>query len=70
MSEKKVIYKPLGRCSEDGIYHGCWTVYEDGTRKFISKGRGVILLQTILFGKSQKTLTLKLKQELKKKEHL
>ena len=35
---KITIYKPASKLCRDGKYHGCWTIYEDGTRKLITKG--------------------------------
>ena len=31
------IYKPFSKIAKEGMYHGCWSIYEDGTRKLISK---------------------------------
>ena len=33
----ETIYKPASKLCENGKYHGCWSIYEDGTRKLISK---------------------------------
>ena len=34
----EVIYKPVSKLCENGKYHGCWSIYEDGsTRKLIGK---------------------------------
>ena len=67
MSEEKVMYKPLSRCSEDGKYHGCWTVYEDGTRKFISKGRGCYFATNDPFWKDPKDVDFKIKTRAQRK---
>ena len=67
MSKKKIIYKTLSRCSEDGIYHGCWSVYEDGTRKFISKGRGCYFATNDPFWKEPKDADFKIKIRAQKK---
>ena len=61
MTEKKVIYKPVSKRCENGKYHGCWSIYEDSTRKLITKNVRCIYASDDHFGKSQKTLTLKLK---------
>ena len=36
-TEKIIIYKPISKICEGGKYHGCWSIYEDGTRILISK---------------------------------
>ena len=35
---KITIYKPPSKLCRDGKYHGCWAIYEDGTRQLITKG--------------------------------
>ena len=31
------IYKPTSKCCKNGEYHGCFRVYEDGTRPLIGE---------------------------------
>ena len=62
------MYKPLCTCSEDGKYHGCWTVYEDRTRKFISKGRECYFATNDPFWKDPKGVDFKIKTRAKKKQ--
>ena len=31
------IYKPLSKIASNGNYHGCWGIYEDGTRRLITE---------------------------------
>ena len=33
----KTIYRPAGKICKEGKYHGCWSIYEDGTRLLIGK---------------------------------
>ena len=30
------IYKPLSKVAKNGLYHGCWGICEDGTRRLIT----------------------------------
>ena len=39
MSGPKYIYKPISKLCENGKYHGCYSVCEDGTRMLLSKGK-------------------------------
>ena len=34
---KITIYKTLSKLCKNGKYRGCWSIYEDGTRKLITK---------------------------------
>ena len=34
---KITIYKPPSKLWKGGKYHGCWGIYEDGTRQLITK---------------------------------
>ena len=56
---KITIYKPLSKMCKDGKYHGCWSIYEDGTRMLISKNHYCKYSTNDPFWKIQKTLTLK-----------
>ena len=47
--------------SKRRLYHGCSTVYKDGTRMLIGKGQDCVL--SILFGNYLKTSTQKYKQD-------
>ena len=63
---KKVIYKPLSKCSENGIYHGCWWLYEDGTRKMINEGRSCHFATNDPFWKEPKDVDFKVKTRSQK----
>ena len=56
---KLTIYKPLSKICKNGKYHGCWAIYEDGTRQLITKKHKCKFPTDDLFWKHAKTLILK-----------
>ena len=66
MTEKKIIYKPVSKCCNNGKYHGCWSIYEDGTRKFISKKARCIYATDDPFWKEPKDVDFKIKTRSQK----
>ena len=66
MTEKKVIYKPVSKCCENGKYHGCWSIYEDSTRKPITKNARCIYATDDPFWKEPKDVDFKIKTRSQK----
>ena len=66
MSEKKIIYKPVSKICKNGKYHGCWSVYEDGTRKLISKWSRCMYATDDPFWKDPKDVDFKIKTRAQK----
>ena len=68
--EKKIskitIYKLPSKLYRDGKYHGCWGIYEDGTRKLITKGCKCKFPTDDLFWKEAKDVDFKIKTRAKK----
>ena len=66
MSEKKLIYRPVSKICKNGICHGCCSVYEDGTRKLISKWSCCMYATDDPFWKDPKDVDFKIKTRAQK----
>ena len=63
---KITIYKPLSKLCKNGKYHGCWAIYEDGTRKLIRKGHKCKFPTDDPFWKHPKDVEYKVKTRAQK----
>ena len=63
---KIAIYKPPSKLCRDGKYHGCWAIYEDGTRQLITKGRKCKFPTDDPFWKEAKDVDFKIKTRAQK----
>ena len=64
----KTIYKPVSKCCKNGKYHGCWSIYEDGTRMLISKNAICKYATDDSFWKEPKDVDFKIKTRAQKKK--
>ena len=67
---KITIYKPPSKLCRDGKYHGCWAIYEDGTRKLITKGLKCKFPTDDPYWKQPKDVDFKTKTRAQKKTKL
>ena len=67
MAEKS-IYKPVSKCCKNGKYHGCWSIYEDGTRMLISKNLRCKHATDDPFWKEPKDVDFKIKTRTQKRK--
>ena len=63
---KITIYKPSSKLCRNGKYHGCWSIYEDGTRKIIAKGQKCNYPTDDPFWKQAKDVDFKIKTRAQK----
>ena len=63
---KITIYKPPSKLCRDGKYHCCWAIYEDGTRKIITKGHKCKFPTDDLYWKQPKDVDFKIKTRAQK----
>ena len=63
---KITIYKLPSKLCRDGKYHGCWGIYEDGTRQLKTKGRKCKFPTDNPFWKQAKDVDFKIKTRAQK----
>ena len=66
MTEKKIIYKPVSTRCKNGKYHGCWSIYENGTRMLINKNARCMYATDDPFWKEPKDVDFKVKTKSQK----
>ena len=64
----ETIYKPVSKLCENGKYHGCWSIYEDGTRMIISKNMLCKYPTDDPFWKKPKDVDFKIKTRAQKRK--
>ena len=65
---EKIIYKPVSKCCKNGIYHGCWSIYEDGTRMLVSKNASCTYATDDPFWKEPKDVDFRIKTRAQKRK--
>ena len=63
---KITIYKAASKLCRDGKCHGCWAIYEDGTRKLITKGLKCKFPTDDQYWKQPKDVDFKIKTRVQK----
>ena len=64
----ETIYKPVSKLCENGKYHGCSSIYEDGTRMIISKNMLCKYPTDDPFWKKPKDVDFKIKTRAQKRK--
>ena len=65
---EKIIYKPVSKCCKNGKYHGCWSIYEDGTRMLISNNARCKYATDNPFWKEPRDVDFKIKTRAQKRK--
>ena len=65
---RKIIYKPVSKCCENGKCHGCWSIYEDGTRMLISNNACCKYATDGPFWKEPRDVDFKIKARAQKRK--
>ena len=63
---KITVYKPFSKMCKNGKYYGCWSIYEDGTRKLIAKEHKCNFSTNDPFWKHPKDVDFKVKTRAQK----
>ena len=64
----ETIYRPVSKICKEGKYHGCWSIYEDGTRMLIGKNMLCKYPTNDPFWKKPKDVDFKSKTRLQKRK--